>query len=140
MADITKLNRTNRDSGVRYVIVKSTDTNDSGGAIAQGDIIRVETSLGAKGKKVTVATSPTCDLGIILNSKVMVYPKGDSLSDIGYMGGMEKMINVLANGHEADSENPEISIPGGSTMEFDGPISDIKIATWTTGSWEIRID
>jgi len=141
MANVTKLNR-GMPRANRYQIFTSADVADTGGAVVQGDVLRVTTSLQRAAKSILVETQMGCDLGITLNSISVVIPRSDSVAGHRKMSGTgyEKMLPSLADAGEVRSGNPEITIGGGATVEFSGPIDDIEITTWTMGAWTIRVD
>ncbi len=141
MANVTKLNR-GMPRANRYQIFTSADAADGGGAVVQGDVLRVTTSLQRAAKKVLIETAIGCDLGITINSISVVTPRSDSVAGHRKMSGTgyEKMIEAHANAGETRSSNPEITIGGGATQEIIGPIDDIEITTWTVGAWTMRVD
>jgi len=138
MANLTKV----IESGLveRYQVFNSTDLNDVGGALAQGDVVRVENSLKRPAKRIVIETNGLCDLGVTINSRQMVYPRADSLATLRPMGaaGIEGSIKILAQGAETTTNNAELSIGPAAVWSFEGIVSDIEITTWTAGTWEIR--
>jgi len=140
MADVTKLNR-GMPRANRYQIFTSADAADGGGAVVQGDVLRVTDSLQRAARKIVIETQIGCDLGITLNSISVVTPRTDSIEGHRKMSGTgyEKMLEAHVNAGEIRSSNPEVTIGGGAIQEFTGPIDDIEITTWTVGAWTIRV-
>lgn len=141
MADVTKLNRIG-PKGNRYQYFYHTDMVDGGiHPVVQGDVLRITDSLGRAGGTIYIETEMGCDLEITLNSRIMVYPKSDSIATHRVMlGGYEKALPALANGVEARTANPAVPIGSGATVELPGPVDDIEITTWTMGGWTIKAE
>ncbi len=137
MATITKLVNRGIDQVKRYqYFSSSTDKNDSGSSFSAGDIIQVERSLGKPAKYVWIKTVEGTVLSIRLNSRITVFsPANPQLND-------NPMLSDLSSARIiSDSSMDTLPIPASTIWELDNciPVSDIELATFSSGSFELVV-
>lgn len=138
--NITKIVNTAIPTTKRYQYWKSTENNDDGAAIKEGDIFRIEKSLGKPAKNVVVTTTAGSDLAIRFNSRYQWFVRHTHVND---MERGEFYDNLKSETELADTSMTAITIGSSSAQTFtlDGglAVSDIEITTWTTGTFTLLV-
>lgn len=124
MANITK--KTTAHIGANQYWDTAIDLNDSAGAIAAGDIFRIETSLSKPGKNLSITTGAGT-ISIRINGQITLYPQRSPQEFFN----ADFMSNISIGVETKDKSQTPIVIPASQTWEWNGevPIRTIEIVT-----------
>jgi hypothetical protein len=120
------------ESNKRYQYWQSGDPGD---AWDEGDIIDVQATLGRPARYIFIETGANCDLKIRLNSQIRHVPMRDPIVNDPIRPSIEDEEFVT------DSSMNAIALDSSDTWEMKDviPVTDIELASWTDGPFEIII-
>ena len=143
MADITKKVSTLIPANERSQVWVSSGQADDGTPIAEGDVFRVETSLGVPARSVLIKTEFPCNLQVRFNTRQRRYARH---VESGLMSALntESFYNDLGTEREFVDNTMTALIIGSSTEDTDLVLTstivrDIEITTWTTGTFTVAV-
>ena len=139
--NITKIVNTEIPSVQRYQYWKSSENNDDGAVMVQGDVFRIVRSLGRPAKNVVISTSSGSDLAVRFNNKYNHVVRHEHIND---MRNGEFYDNLASTAEKSDTSMAAITIGSATaaqTFTLDGGlvVTDIQIVTWTTGTFTVLV-
>ena len=136
MSDITKRVDRGIRPAKRYQYFKSSELNDAGGAIATGDIFRIENSLGKPANYLYIETTAGTVFTIRINSVVTTYPLRDAR-----LNWPVPQPDLETPTERIDTSMAIIELGADDVWEIQGvlPVCDIQIVSFTAGSFEIFV-
>jgi hypothetical protein len=136
MATITKRVDKRLPSSGAYQYWDSNENNDSGTAIAQGDIFMIEHTLYRPAKYMWLETDASCDLKIRINNYYYWVPKKKA-GVFGYQAVRDFDNSTWIT----DTTMAEIPILASQEWELQGamPIHTLQVSTWSAGTFSLFV-
>lgn len=116
----------------------ATDTNDSGGAISEGDVFRITDSLYRAADSCVITTSATGSASFRFNSVITIYPRRND----NEMGWVSSSYELVASGREfSDTSMAPVIVEAGSTFALNKEMNIDTITVVTkSGHFTLFVD
>lgn len=116
----------------------SSENNDDGTSIVQGDIFMIEDSLKRPATYLWIETDASCDLKIRFNNYFLHIPKKDySSAEFNNI----RVPNFTGQSWITDTSIAEVPILASQEWEINNafPIRTIQVSTWTAGTFNLFV-